>query len=77
MTAERELLRLLRAVASPSGKDTATSSALHALGTRVLDAASPHLTSPLAPDIWESPPPFRDAFVVLKTAEFSKPAEAF
>ena len=27
--------------------------------------------------IWESPPPFRDAFVVLKTAEFSKPAEAF
>ena len=27
--------------------------------------------------IWESPPPFWDTFSVLKTADFSKPAEAF
>ena len=49
MTGKRDLIRLVRAVASSFGKDRAISSALHALGTRVRDAASPHLTPPLAP----------------------------
>ena len=49
MTAERDLLRLTRAVAGPSDKATAISSAIHALGARLRDAASPHLTPPLAP----------------------------
>ena len=49
MTAKRDLLRLARAVASPPGKDTALSSALHALGARSRDAASPYLTPPLMP----------------------------
>jgi hypothetical protein len=49
MTANRDLLWLVRAVASPYGKDRPTSSALHALGIRVRDAAWPHLTPPLAP----------------------------
>eukprot|EP00966_Prymnesium_polylepis_P195788 4537773-Prymnesium_polylepis.1 len=38
MTAKRYLLWLVRAVASPPGKDRASSSALHALGIRVRDA---------------------------------------
>eukprot|EP00966_Prymnesium_polylepis_P181942 4214519-Prymnesium_polylepis.1 len=49
MTAERDPLRLLRVVASPSAKDRTISSAIHALGTRLRDVASPHLTPPLAP----------------------------
>ena len=49
VTAKRDLLRLVRAVASPLGKDTTLSSAIHALGIRLRDAASPHLTTPLAP----------------------------
>ena len=53
MTGKRDLIRLVRAVASSSGKDRAISSALHALGTRVRDAASPHLTPPLAPPLEE------------------------
>eukprot|EP00966_Prymnesium_polylepis_P119889 2770350-Prymnesium_polylepis.1 len=48
VTAERDLLRLVSAVATPPGKDTAISSAIHALGTLARDAASPHLTPPLA-----------------------------
>eukprot|EP00966_Prymnesium_polylepis_P205465 4761615-Prymnesium_polylepis.1 len=47
MTAKRDLLRLARAVAGPSGKDTALISASHALGARSRDAASPYLTPPL------------------------------
>ena len=49
MTAGRDLLWIVRAVSNVLGKDRAISSALHALGTRVCDAASPHLTPPLAP----------------------------
>eukprot|EP00966_Prymnesium_polylepis_P029940 695560-Prymnesium_polylepis.1 len=49
MTAKRDLLRLVRAVASSPSKDRAISSAPHALGIRVSDVASPHLTPPFAP----------------------------
>ena len=49
VTAKRDLLRLVRAVASSPGKDTALSSAIHALGARSRDAASPYLTPPLMP----------------------------
>eukprot|EP00966_Prymnesium_polylepis_P160228 3704393-Prymnesium_polylepis.1 len=50
MTAERDLLCLVRDVASQPGKGTAISSVLHPLGARSRDAASPHLTRPpLAP----------------------------
>ena len=49
VTAKRDLLRLVRAVVSPPGEGRAISSAIHALGTRGRDAASQHLTPPLAP----------------------------
>ena len=47
MTAKRDLLRLLRAVASPHGKDTAVSSAIHALGASLArcGVATPHTAS--------------------------------
>jgi hypothetical protein len=47
MTAKRDLLRLLRAVASPHGKDTAVSSANHALGASIArcGVATPHTAS--------------------------------
>ena len=49
MTAKRDFLGLARAITSPPGKDTAISSAIHALRARSRDAASPHLTPPLVP----------------------------
>eukprot|EP00966_Prymnesium_polylepis_P144844 3344628-Prymnesium_polylepis.1 len=55
MTTKRDLLRLVRAVVSPPGKDTALSSAIYALGARSRDAASPYLTPPLMPPYSRSP----------------------
>ena len=49
VTAKRDLLGLVRAITSPPGKDTAISSAIHALRARSRDAASPHLTPHLVP----------------------------